>query len=116
MTELEQFEIGSPCTIKIDDEKYPAIYLEYNNLWHVVYLKHLDSTVRVKNVYAYEPIDIKEDGSRIQYKYMEAPAYFRKGTKLGIKWGNSAYLINGGGCIDVKPDETVDKITCTIVG
>lgn len=113
-SDTPSYQIGSLCSVKIDNETYPAIYLEHINSYHVVYVRHLDSTYRAKSVGDYEPEDVKERVNNVEYQYMESPAYFRKGTQLAIKWGNNAYAIGEGLKVIVEPNEKVDKIVCSL--
>lgn len=108
-------EIGDFCSAPFMGNDSPAIYLGQLKGKPLVYLRHLDKAERVNDVKDFEPTEIREQITQMEYGLMECPAFFRLGTSLLIKWGNSSYYVNSGNRADIKSDTMVDKITATLV-
>ena len=114
MNQNKHYTIGSYCSVKIDDEEYPAIYITRRKSKHLVYLRHTDSLMLTSRVGDTDIIPLKEKVSEVLFSLMESPSYFRFGTGLFIKWGGNAYQINSGRKQEFNANAMCDKIVSTL--
>lgn len=108
-------EVGSKCSVVLDDAEYPALFILASLGKYLVYVRHLDSVMWADVVYDSENVPLREQTTPIEYGLLESPAYFRNGTGLFIKYGNNCYDIEYGYKRQIDEKVIVDKITATIL-
>jgi len=108
-------EVGSKCSVVLDDAEYPALFVVQQGNKYLAYVRHLDKIMVVKEIHDSENVVLKEETTPIEYGLLESPAYFRLGTGLFFKYGNWAYDVEYGYRREIDPKTIADKITATIL-